>query len=114
MNKEQFLNYFKEKENNNDKDDVTIINVISPATSEVTNAKLAFVSQEFNKSAGRPKNYQKNIPENVRKEVGKYALIMEPLQPLKGFLPSIRSMVLIEHLSIIGKINLRAEVIMWY
>ena len=85
MNKEQFLNYFKKKENNNDKDDVTITNVISPATSEVTNAELAFVSQEFDKSAGRPKNYQKNIPENVRKEVGKYAFIHGTSSAIKRF-----------------------------
>ena len=82
MNKEQFLNYFKKKENNNDKDDVTITNVISPATSEVTNAELVFVSQEFDKSAGQP---MKNIPENVRKEVEKYAFIHGTSSAIKRF-----------------------------
>ena len=84
MNKEQSLNYFN-KENNKDTDDVNITNVVAAATPEVTNAELTYVAAEINKSATRAKKYQKTISEDVRKGVGKYALIHGTASTIKKY-----------------------------
>ena len=76
MNKEQFLCYFKKKENTFEKnEDITITHVITCTMKETTNAKLRFAADEINKSASRPKTYQKQISKNMKKEVAKYVLI---------------------------------------
>jgi len=85
MNKEKFLNYFKKKNDNNDKDDVNITNVVAAVTPEVTNAELSYVAAEIDKSATRAKKYQKTIPEDVRKEVGQYALIHGTSSAIKKY-----------------------------
>ena len=78
MNKERFLSYFEKKDNNNTKNakEITVTKVISSATKEITNAELRFVANEIDKSNGRPKKYQRDIPEKVIMEVGNHALTL--------------------------------------
>ena len=64
MNKEHFLYYFKIKDKNTEKaKEITVTYVVSSATKEITNAELRFAANEIDKSHGRPKKYQKEIPE---------------------------------------------------
>ena len=75
MNKEHFLHYFKIKDKNTEKaEEITVTKVVSSATKEITNAELTFAANEIDKSHGRPKKYQKEIPEKVKREVGNHAL----------------------------------------
>ena len=70
MNKEHFLHYFKIKDINNEKaEEVTVTKVVSSATKEITNAELRFAANEIDKSHGRPKKYQKEIPEKGKLEI---------------------------------------------
>ena len=86
MNKEKFLRYFKKKENTSENDeDITITNVVTSVTKDVTNAELSFAVDEIKKSHSRPKQYQKQIPENVKREVGKYASIFGTSSAIKKF-----------------------------
>ena len=87
MNKEQFLSYFEKKDNNDTKnaEEITVTKVVSSATKEITNAELRFVANEIDKSHGRPKKYQKDIPEKVRMEVGNHALTCGTASAIKKF-----------------------------
>ena len=78
MNKEHFLHYFKIEDKNTEKaEEITVTKVVSSATKEITNAELRFAANEIDKSHGRPKKNQKEIPEKVRREVGNHALTFE-------------------------------------
>ena len=66
MNKEQFLQYSFEKDKYTEKaEEITITRFVSSATKEITNAELRSAVNEIDKSHGRPKKYQKEIPEKV-------------------------------------------------
>ena len=75
MNKEQFLNYFKNKEKKSSEkaEEIIVTKVVSSATKEITNAELMFVTNEIEKSRARPKQYQKDVPEKLKKEIGHHA-----------------------------------------
>ena len=50
MSKEKFLSYFKKKENTSeDKEDITITNVITCVKKDITNVELSFVADEIKK-----------------------------------------------------------------
>ena len=86
MNKEKFLRYFKKKENTSENnEDVTVTNVVTSVTKDITNAELSFAANEIKKSHSRPKQYQKKIPEYVKIEVGKHASIFETFSTIKRF-----------------------------
>ena len=73
MNKEQFLRYFKKKENaSENNENITITNVVNSATKETINAELRFTADKIKKSNSPPKTYQKQFSENMKREVGKY------------------------------------------
>ena len=73
MNKEHFLHYFKKK-NTEKAEEKTVTKVVYSATKEITIAELRFAVNEINKSHGRPKKYQKEISEKVKREVGNHTL----------------------------------------
>ena len=73
MNKEQFLHYLKKKIKIK-AEEITVTKAVSSTTKEITNNELRFAVNEINKSLGRPKKYQKEIPEKVKREVGNHAL----------------------------------------
>ena len=51
MNKEKFLRYFKKKENTSENnEDVTVTNVVTSVTKDITNAELSFAANEIKKS----------------------------------------------------------------
>ena len=51
MNKEKFLRYFKKKENTSeDNEDITITNVVTSVTKDITNAKIEFCGRRDKKN----------------------------------------------------------------
>ena len=64
---------------------MTITNDVTSAKKETTNAELRFAADEINKSDSRPKTYQKQIPEKVRRQVGKYVFIFETSSTIGKF-----------------------------
>ena len=87
MNQKQFFNYFRSKDDSSGSstnDEVRITSIISPASNNITNAEVALAEQELKKCA-RPRKYQCNIPENVKKEVGEYALEFGTKSAIKRF-----------------------------
>ena len=84
MNKEHFLHYFKIK-NTEKAEEITVTKVVSSANKEITNAELRFAANEIDKSHGRPKKYQKEIPEKVKREVGNHALTFGTSSAIKTF-----------------------------
>ena len=86
MNKEHFLHYFKIKDKNTEKaEEITFTKVVSSAKKEITNAELRFAANEIDKSHDRPKKYQKEIPEKVKREVGNHALTFGTSSAIKKF-----------------------------
>ena len=87
MNKEKFLLYFKKKEKVSDPEnsDVRITNVVKSATNDITKAEITLVEDEIQKSCSRPDEYQKGIPEEIKKEVGMYANIYRTASAIKRF-----------------------------
>ena len=82
MNKEQFLHYFLKKDENIQKaEEITVTKVASSATKKLTNDELRFVVNEIDKLHGRPKKYQKELPEKV----GNHALTFEATSAIKTF-----------------------------
>ena len=47
MNKEKFLRYFKKKENTEDNEDITITNVVTSVTKDITYVELSFAVDEI-------------------------------------------------------------------
>ena len=86
MNKKHFLHYFKIKDKNTEKaEEITVTKVVSSSTKEITNAELRFAANEIDKSHVRPKKYQKEIPEKVKREVGNHALTFGTSSAIKKF-----------------------------
>ena len=86
MNKEHFLHYFKIKDKNTEKaEEITLTKVVSSTTKEITNVDLRFAANEIDKSRGRLKKYQKEIPEKVKREVGNHALTFGTSSAIKKF-----------------------------
>ena len=56
----------------NNSEEVTITNVVTSATDDISKAELALVEDEIQKSCSRPQQYQKAVPEKIKKEVCKY------------------------------------------
>ena len=64
-NEQKAVSSLLKKDKNTEKAEETIVTkVVSPATKEISNAELRFVVNEID---GRPKKYQKEIPEKVKK-----------------------------------------------
>ena len=68
MNKEQFLCYFKKKENTFENNEDLITNVVTSSTKEATNVELRFSVDKINKSDSHSKTCQKQISENMKVE----------------------------------------------
>ena len=77
MNRKQSLTYFKatEKSSSVNDDDVKVTKYVNSATGHAPNAELNLAENEIIKSCQVKQEYQRNIPKNVKKEVGEYALI---------------------------------------
>ena len=91
MSKEQFLHYLKKKIKIKS-EEITVIKAVSSTTKEITNTELRFAVNEINKSLGRPKKYQKEIPEKVKREFGNHALKFGTSPAIKTFSVSIRNL----------------------
>ena len=52
----------------------------------ITNFELRFAADDINKSDSIPKGYQRQIPENLKRDVGKYAFIWNFFRCLKIFI----------------------------
>jgi len=88
MKKKDFLQYFKKRElvsNTNNENEVTITNIVTSATEDISNAELTFVEEEIQKSIKRPEKYQKAIPEQIKREVGMYANDFGTASAIKKF-----------------------------
>ena len=86
MNKDQFLHYFFKKDKNTEKtEEITVTKVVSFAMKEIMNTELTFAVNEINKSDGRPKKYQKEIPEKVKREVANRTLTFGTSSAIKKF-----------------------------
>lgn len=86
MNKEKFLNYFKKNGKKTEQgEEIVVTKIVSAATKEVTNAELRFVADEVEKSHARPKQYQKDIPEKLKKEIGHHALTYGTASAVKKY-----------------------------
>ena len=72
---------------------------------------MRFAVKEINKSIGKPKKYQKEIPKKVKREVGNHELAFRTSSAIKTFSVSIRNLHLLELQQIIGRTNVRPEVI---
>ena len=76
MNRKQFREYFRSNDDtsgSSTNDEVRITSIMSSASNNITNAEVALAEEELRRGA-RPRKYQCNIPENVKREVGAYAL----------------------------------------
>ena len=86
MNKEQFLHYFYKKDKNTENaEEITVTKVVSSTPTEITNGELRFAVNEIDKSHGRPKKYQKGVPEKVKREVRNHALTFGTSSAIKIF-----------------------------
>ena len=83
-NEEKFLHYFKKKEKTSeDKEDIKITNTVSSVMKDTTNPELSFAAEKIKKSHCRPTLYQKQIPENAEREVGKHVSIFGTFSAIK-------------------------------
>ena len=85
--RKQFLVYFQasEKSSSVNDDDVKVTKYVKSATGHASNAELNIAENEVIKSCQKKHEYQRNIPKNIKKEVDKYALILETQAPIKVF-----------------------------
>ena len=79
--------YFQaaEKSSSVNDDDVKVTKYVKSATGHASNAELNLAENEVIKACQKKHEYQRNIPKNIKKEVGKYALILETQAPIKVF-----------------------------
>ena len=87
MNRKQFREYFRSNDDtsgSSTNDEVRITSIISSASNNITNAEVALAEEELRRCA-RPRKYQCNIPENVKREVGAYALEFGTKSAIKKF-----------------------------
>ena len=75
---------------------------------DITDVALNFAADEI-KNHGSPKQYQKQIPENVKREAWKHPPIIENSSSIENFHWNILSTVLLEHQWIIDRLNLRGS-----
>ena len=66
-------------------EEITVTKVVTSATKKITNTELRFAVNEIDKLHDRPKKYQREIPEKVKREVGNHALTFEILSAIKKF-----------------------------
>ena len=74
---------FKKDKNTEKVEEITVTKVVFSATKEISNAELRFAVNETDKSHGRSKKYQEEIPEKVKREAGNWHL--EHRQPSTNF-----------------------------
>ena len=60
-----------------------ITNVVTSATSDITNTELTLVATEIQKSCNQKVKYQKAVPETIKKEVGMYAKVCGTVSAIK-------------------------------
>lgn len=78
MNRRQFLAYFQSTKTSStsaEDSDVTVTKYLKSATGHASSTELNLAETEILKSYQKKQVYQTNTPENVKKEVGEYALI---------------------------------------
>ena len=75
----------KKDKNTEKAGEITVTKVVSASTKEITNSELRFAVNEIDKSHGRPKKCQKEIPEKVKSKVGNHALIFGTSSAIKIF-----------------------------
>ena len=87
MNKKHFLLYFKRKEKASDviSEEVTITNIVASATEDVSIAELTLVEEEIKIILQSSQKYQKQVPENIKIEVGRFASSFGTALAIKKF-----------------------------
>ena len=87
MNRKQFLGYFQttEKSSSVDDNNVKVSKYVKSVTGHASNAELNIAENEIIRSCRKEQEYQRNIPQNVKKEVGEYALIHGTQAAIKVF-----------------------------
>ena len=68
--------FFKKDKNIEKAEEITVAKVFSSSMKETTNAELRFPVNEIDKSHGRPKKYQKEIPKNSEKGSWKSCIVI--------------------------------------
>ena len=72
--KRDVRSYFSAKENESKPSRISIPEIIITATDNASQAQVDMAKEEVKKESAKRKKYQ-NVPEKVRQEVGRYALI---------------------------------------
>ena len=85
MNKESFLEYFKRKDLASKDDTIQITKIVTSATNNISNTELHLVEDEIKKSVKHLTKYQKEIPDNVKQEVGIYTNSFGTASVIKKF-----------------------------
>ena len=76
MSQKQSLAHFQATEKiSRVDDDVKVTKYVKSATAHASNAEPNLAENGIIKSCQKKQEYQRNIPKNIKKEVGEYALI---------------------------------------
>ena len=95
--KQQFFDYFINKKDESGKsEELNVTKVVSSVTKNISNVELQYVSKEIESSRARSKEYRKDIPKHLKKEIGNHALTYGTASAMKKYSASTQSTKLLE------------------